>query len=765
MPDNRVDRNGTASVPRRASVEPAGTGWTLLVVAALLPPWLLRGALIGSSGGQPNRADLRGVLADAGVGLLLAALLLVLARRGRRMGLALIVVWSLLCYGNYEHVRVLGGNAALLYAEYLIDPTFLFGSVLIASAPLLLAAAIAIPLVLTWRGARRPGSRHVPIVVASMAAGALLLHAVWPAPPAALPWRQDNFVWDILRSPFTAAGLAESGDPRIAAGNLDGVPLVALGQTGRNVLLVILEGLSGAYVEASSSANHREAAYDLPHLSRLAEANLFAGTFITMQRQTNRGEYALLCGDFPKLLSEQPKMSELIALPELRCLPAVLRAAGYTTVYLQAAPLSFMMKDRFLPLIGYDRVHGEEVFDRARARNRWGVDDGSLFDRGAGMVQELRRGGTPWFLTLLTVGTHHPFNVPAEYTGAAGKSDEERAFSYQDQEVGRFIAALQRSGALDDTLVLIVSDESSGVAAGVDDLTRLLTQAWGYFAALTPAGDRQRLDEPILQADLPLSVLDYLGLGDAGGQFAGRSLFRGYDAPRPVAFGNTFLRSVGLFDGSDRLVVCREDLAGCQAYRTTAGRPFAPGIEPDGLASGADVGLLRGLIARSRVAPPAGPATSPPAKPPGGAVSWELTGAPSFAVRQGVYGPQLIAGGQNLTVAAATRLEVELDITVSGGSGQVVLINELAANGRQRRTLHREESPPLGPGDRFRLRYHYSTGEDIAGLDCDLLVTSIDGRELSLDIARAMLRATPGTRESGKIGPFGLDLREITPPR
>jgi len=83
--------------------------------------------------------------------------------------------------------------------------------------------------------------------------------------------------------------------------------------------------------ERSFDPFDREAMFDLPHLSRLAESNIFAETFITMQRQTNRGEYALLCGDYPKLVSEQPKMSELIGRQELRCLPQVLREAGYAT--------------------------------------------------------------------------------------------------------------------------------------------------------------------------------------------------------------------------------------------------------------------------------------------------------------------------------------------------------------------------------------------------------------------------------------------------
>ena len=45
-----------------------------------------------------------------------------------------------------------------------------------------------------------------------------------------------------------------------------------------------------------------------------------------------------------------------------RCLPAALAEAGYATVYLQAAPLTFMLKDKFMPRIGFERVARRGVF-------------------------------------------------------------------------------------------------------------------------------------------------------------------------------------------------------------------------------------------------------------------------------------------------------------------------------------------------------------------------------------------------------------------
>ena len=113
----------------------------------------------------------------------------------------------------------------------------------------------------------------------------------------------------------------------------------------------------------------------MPALGRIASDNVYFTSFIAQQRQTNRGEYAVLCGDAARFVSAEPKMSELVGHASFPCLPAALAEAGYATVYLQAAPLAFMMKDKFMPKAGFERVFGDSYFRNAWSSNKWGVDD------------------------------------------------------------------------------------------------------------------------------------------------------------------------------------------------------------------------------------------------------------------------------------------------------------------------------------------------------------------------------------------------------
>ena len=81
-------------------------------------------------------------------------------------------------------------------------------------------------------------------------------------------------------------------------------------------------------------------------------------------RRTNRGLYSGLCGELPNLQVGVPKMTAYLDGGTRECLPKVLRRNGYRTVYLQAAPLAFMLKDQFMRKAGFEELIGDAWFER-----------------------------------------------------------------------------------------------------------------------------------------------------------------------------------------------------------------------------------------------------------------------------------------------------------------------------------------------------------------------------------------------------------------
>ncbi len=131
-------------------------------------------------------------------------------------------------------------------------------------------------------------------------------------------------------------------------------------------------------------------------------------------------------------------------------------------------------------------------------------------------------------LTLLTVGTHQPYAVPDEIV--ANYPDRRAATVDQlDQALGRFIEDLRADGVLEDTLVVIASDESHGAEIGD------WTSSWGLGMILAPEGEALPRLKPggYGLVDTEISILDYLGL-PVPEEVVGRSFFRDYASPREM---------------------------------------------------------------------------------------------------------------------------------------------------------------------------------------------------------------------------------------
>jgi lipoteichoic acid synthase len=66
----------------------------------------------------------------------------------------------------------------------------------------------------------------------------------------------------------------------------------------------------------------------------------------------------------------------------------------------------------------------------------------------------------PFFLTLLTVAPHHPYEVPGQRSRWLGETREQylAAIHHQDRFLGAVLGELGRAGALDDAIVVILGD-------------------------------------------------------------------------------------------------------------------------------------------------------------------------------------------------------------------------------------------------------------------------------------------------------------------
>ena len=529
-----------------------------LVLLLLVLPVLSRYAL--------GWSDPRGYLSDLAIG---SALLLLLRRAPYGLGLPVLLGWAVLTLGNAELISAVGRMPEPSDLHYLIDAQFLSqstegGGISQPLLALLLGLGILGYLLAVRVGAPLPAMRPrylpaLPMLLLAAHSGADYLR-----PSDTDEWKQFNLPHKFLAAALNASqqhldawsNTDASDAPADIAGlsklDLNGTPLLPDGGKARNVLIITLEGIPGAYIGVNRQVMHSRYQQDLmPKLSRWAERAMTTPDYVLHSHQTIRGLYAMLCGDYSKLDSGTPKGVELLNDNQRnqQCLPAQLQSRGFRTHFLQGAALQFMAKDKIMPHMGFTHTRGRDWFrNKPHMEFAWGMDDKAYFEGALTYVRQLRQHKQPWMLTLLTVGTHQPYAAPEDYL-ARFDTPKQAAVAYMDDALDSFLNGLEKQGVLKDTLVIITSDESHGI----DDVR--LASAWGLNLVLAP----EQAQLPAVKqgvyghVDLSASVLDYFAL-PVPANIAGRSLFREYSSGREImSYTNGVLRQ---HDGKGEFTEC-----------------------------------------------------------------------------------------------------------------------------------------------------------------------------------------------------------------
>lgn len=477
-----------------------------------------------------------GLFSDLGIGLALFSIAW-LAPRWLRV--VLLVFWSVFQIVSRELVAAVERLPSWQDVHYLFDPTFLENSSagLHVAEPIFVGVLVILTIVAALVKLVRPGKKSLITVI--MACLFLLLQANYSGSYAnqSIIARYNPLHWFVadalLQYQSSKAVKLDMKDLPLSLRTLDLTGKSLLDETkAKNVLVIVLEGISGIYhPEIREHIGVPEGSFQMLQLAESMKKAMLIPDFVDHSHQTIRGLYALHCGDISKLSYDTPKGVELQLNPARaeECLPSQMAKNGWDTHFLQGAPLQFMNKDKVMPSMGFQEVHGSEWFPK-KAKNDfvWGTTDEDFFKGARKYVQDLQKKNKPWMLSLLTVGTHQPFDTPAGLSKKYG-SRKIASVAQLDKAVAQFINGLRQDGVLDDTLVLITSDESHG-AEGADWYS-----SWGLAGVIAPGkADLPRLKEGTFALmDVEASILDYFKL-PMPPSIIGRSFFRDYVGSRDM---------------------------------------------------------------------------------------------------------------------------------------------------------------------------------------------------------------------------------------
>ncbi|MGB5286551.1 MAG: LTA synthase family protein [Polyangiales bacterium] len=745
-----------------------------LALAVTLVPTVWRAFALMDFGFQFCAFDLRGLGLDLAVSMW--ALVLIALTRSRAFGLAVIVLWLVIYYGSYQNVLALQAFPNLSNLIYLGDATFLAGSVASVGNWGTTVAIFGLSLTLAWWGlARHADRRQLSLLVAASLCG-LLLTPIWTITSNVERWRQTNPIGDAVTAGYGMVSRALKEEPpeqdwsvgalsseKQAAietafrPDLDGEPLAtAKPSTQPNVLLIVIEGLSGAYLPTVREYHGAPGAMELPYLDTLHRKYYSVPNFVAHQRQTNRGIYSTMAGRLPNLLSLSPKMSTSADRASQRYLPQALRDAGYRTVFMQATDMEFMMMDQFMVTAGFENTYSDQDYPDAKLRTGWGVDDNTLFTQVSQRIRELEKEPRPWFLTALTCGSHHPYDslVPEDFPKLPNETNKARAFRYADQALEQLLEELQADGVLDHTLVMITSDESAGSMASTDSLDRQISVNWGQMVVRLPNSMQYTANDAFGQSDIALSIVDYLGLSDQAEHFHGRSMFRDYATPRPLFFANNSAGTLGTFGADGELHIVSETSTGPSSHaHFDPRRIFA--LEP--IAKPTDYrGALIALGLRVHEEHLESGSQSQTITLASGSHLFENAKRKNF---------QWVFGGQFFRFEGDTVLEFDVELTThTDPNNRVQLQTEFHQHHpdwRERKRKTTEFTREMLDGERLHYRMVYRTGGYAGAIELNQYVRTQMDVPVRIEFSKAQVVATPASEFVGRLPRPGMPTYSV----
>jgi arylsulfatase A-like enzyme len=231
----------------------------------------------------------------------------------------------------------------------------------------------------------------------------------------------------------------------------------------------------------------------------------------------------------------------------------VLAAAGYQTAFFQSAIGVFEIRPRLVRKFGYEHFEAWEHV-RGEALGYLASDDLSLAEPFSNWLDQLGKAAEPFFATLLTSATHHPYRLPEAEESALRAAGEElsaqqryaRLVAAEDRLLGLVLEALEQRGLRDSTILIVLGDHGEGFGVkGVKQHDNNFFEE-GLHVPLVMAGpgiSKRRVDGNVSLLDVTPSLLAVLKVKSVLSEqnpMYGVNLFAGPPPDRPRYFACYF---------------------------------------------------------------------------------------------------------------------------------------------------------------------------------------------------------------------------------
>jgi phosphoglycerol transferase MdoB-like AlkP superfamily enzyme len=275
---------------------------------------------------------------------------------------------------------------------------------------------------------------------------------------------------------------------------------------GQNVVLIIMESFGNEYIQ---TLNGLDVGYT-PFVDSLCSMGLVCENGYANGHRSIEGIPAIVSST-PTLMYE-PYTTSRYAGNDINSLANLLGKKGYCSTFMHGGNKNSMNFESFAGQAGYDDFYNRHdyPFPDEHYDGFWGISDHYFMNHCVEKFSEFKK---PFFSTVFTLSSHHPYALPKEYQDKypKGTLPIHESLGYADEALRQFFEKASKTDWYSNTLFVITADHSS-LSEHVQFQTKMGSLRIPIiFYAPSDTTLRGRFSQVVQQADIMPTVLDLLG--------------------------------------------------------------------------------------------------------------------------------------------------------------------------------------------------------------------------------------------------------------
>ena len=235
------------------------------------------------------------------------------------------------------------------------------------------------------------------------------------------------------------------------------------------------------------------------------------------------------------------------AMAETRSLPAILKDKGYETMFFCGSDHGSMGFGAYARQTGIENLYSRQEYEKEHGTGDfdgyWGIWDEKFLNYMGEVLAEQKQ---PFFSTMFTLTSHHPFVIPEEYEGKypEGHTPNHKCVGYVDDAFRKFFAAHEDEEWFRNSIFVFVADHVSS-----EKMTEVFRRSpgdyhiFGFMYAPDSAlvGEHR---EVVSQIDIMPTLLGLMGNTEPYFAF-GRDIFGEHsDEPFAINYDNNAFQAI-----------------------------------------------------------------------------------------------------------------------------------------------------------------------------------------------------------------------------